>query len=138
MAILAAVVVFIIVRKKDAPADDPARAEALDKVAAMVALRIDASAPRVTSNVTRVVPETVRPRRLKNFRNLSIAAASSRLATLSEQPTRAAAARWLFFWKYRNNTNSRCLSDKVSIASSRNGSTARQRVSCSVFIRDSM
>ena len=60
---------------------------------------MDACAPCVVMRVTKAVPDTVTPCRVKNFRKLSRAAASSRLATLSEQPTRAAAVRWLLCWK---------------------------------------
>jgi hypothetical protein len=94
------VVVFISARKSEPPATEvPASVDADDNVAAVVAVPIDACAPCVPRSVTKAAPDTVTPRRAKNLRKLSMALANSRLATLSEQPTRPAAARWLQFWK---------------------------------------
>src|SRR3989442_9229385 len=98
--IFVVVVVFMSARKREGRAADvPASADADDNVAATVAVPMDACAPCAVSRVIKAVPDTVTPCRVKNRRNLSMAAASSRLATLSEQPTRPAAARWLLFWK---------------------------------------
>src|SRR5437879_10218517 len=98
--IFVVVVAFIRVRKKEAPtADGPASADADERVGTAVATLMDARAPCAVRSVIKAVPETVTPCRLKNLRNRSMAAASSRLATLSEQPTWAPAARWLLFWK---------------------------------------
>src|SRR6185295_12702915 len=98
--IFVVVVVFISAIKRDVPAADvPASADAADRVAATVAVPMDAWAPCVARRVIKAVPDTVTPCLPKNFRRISIAADSSRLATLSEQPTRFAAARWLLFWK---------------------------------------
>src|SRR5262245_3621552 len=96
--IFVAVVVFIRAKKREG-ADVAVSAEADDNVAARLAAPMDASAARVVRRVTNAVPEMVIPRLLKNRRNCSMAADSSRLATLSEQPTRLAAARWVLFWK---------------------------------------
>src|SRR5436853_7934826 len=94
--IFAVVVVFMSARKREA-GDAPASADADDIVAATVAAPMDACAPWVARRATKAVPDTDTPCRLKKFRNPSMAAASSRLATLSEQPTRPAAARRLLF-----------------------------------------
>src|SRR6266566_3356980 len=94
------VVVFISpIERGTLTAHVPATADADDSVAATVAVPMEACAACVVRRVTKAVPDTVTPCRLKNLRKLSRAAARSRLATLSEQPTRAAAARWLLFWK---------------------------------------
>ena len=98
--IFVVVVVFMSARKSELPAADvPASAEADDSVAATVAVPMDACAPCAVRSVIKAVPDTVTSCRLKNLRKLSMAAASSRLATLSEHPTRPAAARWLLFRK---------------------------------------
>ena len=98
--IFVVVVVFMSERKREVPtADVPASADADDSVAATVAVPMDACAACAVRRETKAVPDTATPCRLKNLRKLSMAAASSRLATLSEQPTRPAAARWLLFLK---------------------------------------
>src|ERR1051325_8038113 len=98
--ILVLVVVFISARESDPPAVDVAAvADADERMEAMVAPPMDASAPCAIRSETRPVPDTVTLCREKNLRNFSMAAANSRLATLSEQPTRLAAVRWLLFWK---------------------------------------
>src|SRR5215510_645559 len=96
--IFVVVAAFINVKRREV-LDGPASVDAAYSVAAIPLIPTDARVPFVMRRDVKAIADTVMPRREKNFRSLSMAVANSRLATVSEQPTNAAAARWLLFWK---------------------------------------
>src|ERR1041385_9532469 len=98
--IVVVVVVFIRPSVSGTPtAQEPATDDAEDSVAAAAAVARVACVADVVRSTANVVPDTVTPCRRKNRSKVSRAAASSRQATLSEQPISAAEARGVLLLK---------------------------------------